>query len=127
MGVEKVLRRSLVTAAVLAGVALIIAASLGYVLVGVGVVIGLGLGALNALGMRRMVNRAAAIGLATKRAMAGASLSRLGVITAAVFVLLLVNRDVAFGALGGIVLFQIAILVNSSRVLLSQMRREAGM
>lgn len=127
MGVEKVLRRTLVTAAALAGVALVVAASLGYVLVGVGIVAGLGLGVLNALGMRRMVNRAAAIGLATKRAMAGASLSRLGVITAAVFVLLLVNRDVAFGALGGIVLFQIAILVNSSRVLLSQMRREAGL
>lgn len=106
---------------------MVVASVLGYVLVGVGVVLGLGLGVVNAFGMRRMVNRAAAVGVATKRAMAGASLSRLGVITAAVFMLLLVNHRLAFGALGGIVAFQVAILANSSRILLTQMRREAGL
>lgn len=115
----------MITAAAVAVVAIAVAAIVGYILVGLGVAVGLSLGVVNALGMRRMVNRMAAIGSANKRAVAGASLSRLGVITAVVFLLLLINHDVAFGALGGLVVFQGAILANSSRILMSQIRREA--
>lgn len=98
----------------------------GYPLVGAGVAAGVVLGAVNALGIRRMTGRAVATE-ATKRAMAGASMTRLGLITGGVFVLLLVDRHAGFGSLVGLALFQAVLLVNSAKVLLRQLRREAGL
>jgi len=127
MGVVRVMRRTLVSAGVLAAACLALALALGYPAVGAGAVVGLFLGAGNAYGMRRMVGRAAATGETSKRALAGASISRLGVVTAGVFILFLIDQHAGLGSLVGLALFQMSILANSSRVLLRQLRREAGL
>jgi hypothetical protein len=125
--VERVVRRTLIVAGSLAVAGLVGCSLLGYPLAGAGMVAGLAMGAFNALGMRRMVGRAAATGEASKRALAGASMSRLGVVTAGVFILFLVSKTAGLGSLGGLALFQMALLANSSRVLLRQLRRGIGL
>lgn len=126
LGVVRVMRRTLVAAGALAVAALVAGVVLGYPVVGAGVVAGLALGSLNGLGMRRMVGNAVATE-ASKRAMAGASISRLGLITAGVFILFLVDQRAGLGSLVGLALFQMVILANSARILLRQLRREAGL
>ncbi|MGH9064902.1 MAG: hypothetical protein ACRDZQ_14905 [Acidimicrobiales bacterium] len=128
MGVARVFRKTMMTAGVLGGLGLAAGAVLGYPLIGLGVVVGVGLGVVNAFGMRRMVTRAAATGEAvSKGAIAGASISRLGVVTVCVFVLLFLDQPVGVGSLAGLVLFQVALLANCSRIILRQLRREAGL
>lgn len=126
LAVDKVMRRTLGGAAALAVGGVVVGAVIGYPMFGVGVAVGLTLGVINVIGMRRMVNRLAADGVPSKRATAGASLSRLGVVTLAVFVLAFLDKQVAFGALGGLVVFQAVFLANSSRILMAQIRRDAG-
>lgn len=110
-------------AAGMAVVAIIAGFVFGYGLVGLGVAIGLLLGASNAVGMRRMASAIAAAGGA-KRPAAMSSLRRLGLITAVVFGLIIFNRDLGMGAIVGVGLFQFTLLVSSSRVMLQALRDE---
>ncbi|MCL2395702.1 MAG: hypothetical protein FWC87_13580 [Acidimicrobiaceae bacterium] len=110
-------------AAGMAVVAVIVGFVFGYALTGLGVAIGLLLGASNAVGMRRMANAIAAAGGA-KRPAAMSSLRRLALITAVVFGLVAVKRDLGLGAIVGLGLFQFTLLVSSSRVMLQALRDE---
>jgi hypothetical protein len=95
----------------------------GYALIGLGVAIGLLLGAGNALGMRHMAATIAAAGGA-KRPAALSSLRRLALITVVVFGLVFLKRDLGVGAIVGLGLFQFALLISSSRVMLQALREE---
>jgi hypothetical protein len=95
----------------------------GYALIGLGVAIGLGLGALNAAGLRKRV-AAIAIAGGAKRPAAMSSVRRLVVVTIVVFSLVLADRDMGIGAVVGLGMFQFALLVSSSRVMLQALRNE---
>jgi hypothetical protein len=107
----------------MAAVAIIVGFAFGYALTGLGVAVGLMLGAGNAVGMRRMANAIAAAGGA-KRPAAMSSLRRLALITAVVFAMVAINRDLGIGAIVGLGLFQFTLLVSSSRVMLQALRDE---
>lgn len=122
-GIRTLLLSALGAAAGMAAVAVIVGFVFGYGLVGLGVAVGLLLGAANAVGMRRMANAIAAAGGA-KRPAAMSSLRRLALITAVVFGLVAVNRDMGLGAIVGLGLFQFTLLISSSRVMLQALRDE---
>lgn len=122
-GIRTLLLSALGAAAGLAAVAIIVGFAFGYGLIGLGVAAGLLLGASNAVGMRRMANAIAAAGGA-KRPAAMSSLRRLALITAAVFGLVVLKRDLGLGAIVGLGLFQFTLLVSSSRVMLQALREE---
>jgi hypothetical protein len=132
VGVGKVVRRTLVSSALLGAGGLAVAASLGYLLVGIGVLVGVALGVVNIVGMARTVNRAVSWASATgnktsKRSLAGSTLSRLGVITAVVCLLLVYLDRVGLGCIVGLILFQMSMLASSCKVVFAQLRREAGL
>jgi hypothetical protein len=107
----------------MAVLAIVAGAIFGYFLLGLGVAVGLGLGAGNAIGMRQMAARIAAAGGA-KRPAAMSSIRRLGLITAAVFAFILLDRQLGLGTMVGLGLFQFVLLVSSSRVMLQALREE---
>lgn len=107
----------------MAVIAVITGLIFGYALIGLGVAIGLFLGVGNAMGMRHMASTIAAAGGA-KRPAAMSSLRRLALVTFVVFALVLLKRDLGIGALVGLGLFQFALLISSSRVMLQALREE---
>lgn len=108
-------------AAGLAVVAVVVGFVFGYALVGLGVAAGLILGAVNAIGMRHMAFAVANAGGA-KRPAAMSSMRRLAFITLVVVALLLLKRDLGLGAIVGVGVFQFALIVSSSRVMLQALR-----
>lgn len=122
-GIRTLLLSALGAAAGMAVVAIVVGFVFGYGLVGLGLAVGLLLGAGNAVGMRRMANAIAAAGGA-KRPAAMSSLRRLALITAVVFGLVALNRDMGLGAIVGLGLFQFTLLISSSRVMLQALRDE---
>lgn len=110
-------------AAGMAVVAVVVGAVFGYFLIGAGVALGLLLGSANAVGMRRMAAAIAASG-GRKRPAAMSSLRRLALITAVVFGLVFVERSLGVGVLVGLGLFQLVLLLSSSRVMLQALREE---
>jgi hypothetical protein len=115
--IRRIFRSALGGAIGLAVVGLGVCTALGHPLIGVGVAAGLALGALNAWGIRGMASRIADAG-GGKRPAVVSSLRRLGLITVAVFGLVLLDRDTGFAAVGGLAAFQLLLLVCCSRVLL---------
>lgn len=103
---------------------LILCASIGYPLAGVGVVLGLGLGALNTLSMRSMVGRAEPG--SPKRQVVGSSLRRLALVTVAVFALLVLQRQIGFGALFGLLVFQMVVMSSFFGAVIRQLKVQAG-
>jgi hypothetical protein len=124
-GIRTLLLSALGAAAGLAVVAIIVGFIFGYALIGVGVAVGLLLGASNAVGMRRMANAIAAAGGA-RRPAAMSSLRRLALITAVVFGMVALDRDLGLGAIVGLGLFQFTLLITSSRVMLQALRDEGN-
>lgn len=122
-GIRTLLLSALGAAAGMAAVAIAAGFAFGYGLIGLGVAVGLLLGASNAIGMRRMASAIAAAGGA-KRPAAMSSLRRLAFITAVVFGLVALNRDLGMGAIVGLGLFQFTLLLSSSRVMLHALREE---
>lgn len=119
--IAKIFRVAVVGAAGVAVVALVAAALLGQPLLGVGLAIGLVLGAANSLGMRGMASRVASIG-GGKRPAVTSSLRRLGLVTAVVLGILLLSKPTGLATVVGLGLFQFVMLVGSSRVLLRALR-----
>jgi hypothetical protein len=107
----------------MAVVAVIVGFVFGYALIGLGVALGLLLGAANAIGMRTMAANIAIAG-GQKRPAVVSSLRRLGGITLIVFALILAKRDLGVGSLVGLGLFQFSLLISSSRVMLQALRNE---
>jgi hypothetical protein len=95
----------------------------GYALIGLGVAIGLGLGVVNAIGLRKRV-AAIAIAGGAKRPAAMSSVRRLAFVTVVVFALVLANKQLGIGAVLGLGMFQFALLISSSRVMLQALRNE---
>jgi hypothetical protein len=95
----------------------------GYALMGLGVAIGLALGVTNAIGLRKRV-AAIAIAGGAKRPAAMSSVRRLAVVTVVIFALVIANRNLGIGAVLGLGMFQFALLISSSRVMLQALRAE---
>lgn len=111
-----VARRTVTGALVLGAAALVAAVSFGYVLVGVGACIGLGLGTLNFRLAGTSVARVQASGTEhTTRALGANTLGRLGLLTAIAFGLAFVNRGLGFGVIGGLAAFQVLLIFNVAR------------
>ena len=112
--VGRALRRTRILAAGLAAAGLVIACLLGEPLAGIGIVIGAGLGAFSTRWMDASVARLESLGSkgpkAARRPLAMRTLARLGVLTACVVLMLIFVTPMGLGALGGLVLYQIAFL-----------------
>jgi hypothetical protein len=116
----RALRRTRIASIVLGVVALGVAAAVGYPSVGLGVVVGLGLGAMNT----RWADTSVAhlkdtVGAkAARRPLALRTLGRLAVSTVLVLGLLILATPMGFGALGGLVLYQAAFLSSMLRAVM---------
>lgn len=127
VGVERIVRRTLVSAggAVIAAAALAVA--VGYPLVAPGLVLGLALAVLN-----HRVFQSSALryidpeGSVRRKPFTGSVVARLGVCTAAAVALLVWVRPMGFGVIAGLALFQAAMLVNAIVALVHYQRTEIG-
>jgi hypothetical protein len=110
--VGRALRRTRIIAAVAGIAGLVIATLLGEGLAGIGIVIGVVFGALSTQWMDSSVSRLEHVGDAktTRRPLALRTLARLGLVTICVIALLVFVTPMGFGALGGLVVYQLAFL-----------------
>ena len=119
LGVERIVRRTLVAAAV--------AIVAGYPLAAPGILLGLALAVLN-----HRVFQASAMryidpeGTVRRKPFTGSVLARLGVCTAIAVVLVVWVRAMGFGVIAGLALFQAAMLVNAMVALVHYQRTEIG-
>ncbi len=103
------------------------AIGLGYPLVAPGLAIGLVL----AIGNHRMFQASALRfitpeGTVRRKPFAGATLVRLGIATAVAVLALVFVRPMGWGVIGGLAMFQAALIVNALVSLLAYQRRQAG-
>ena len=125
--IAKVLRQTYVFAAGIALVALVVSGVLGNILVGLGVVIGLVLGAFNGRGARRSIASFAAKGeQARRQTFVFSGMARLAVVTAIAIAMLLLARSLAWGALAGLAIFQLGMLANASRLMLRTLQEQSS-
>jgi hypothetical protein len=114
--VPEVSRRTVSMALVVGVAALVAAVSFGHVLVGVGTCIGLSLGTLNFRMIGNSVARVSASGAENKRRpLAMNTLGRMAIVTVVAIGLLLVNKGLGFGVLGGLAAFQVILISNVAR------------
>jgi hypothetical protein len=114
--ISEVARRTISMALVVGVAVLVAAASFGYVLVGLGACIGLGLGALNFRLIGNSVAKVAASDVENKRRpLAMNTLGRMGVITVVALGLTFLNRGLGFGVLGGLAVFQFILIIQTAR------------
>ncbi|MGH3328034.1 MAG: hypothetical protein ACRDPT_09635 [Streptomycetales bacterium] len=122
-GVTRNYRRVLIIAPVLGGIGLVVSAVLGHVDVGILLCVGLALGFLNT----RMVLSAAAKfssdGDHAKRPLVLSALRRLAVITAVALLVAVAFRPEGVAVLGGLALYQLLLLGNTSGALLREVRK----
>ncbi len=118
-----VLRRSYVVAGAVGAVGLILTSVLGYALVGLGLIAGLALGAVNSRMARTSMARyvAGAAG-PQKSVFMASSLVRLGAITAVAIVVIVVARQIGWGMVFGLALFQFVVLASTARTMLKSLR-----
>lgn len=120
-----VLRRSYIVAAAIGAGGLILTSLLGFPLVGLGLIAGLALGAVN--GRMQRVSMARYVGDAgpQKSVFMASSLVRLGAITGVAIVVIVFARQVGWGMVFGLALFQFVVLASTARTLLKSMRSSA--
>ena len=106
--------RLLVISAAITAVAVLLAALAGHVMVGVFFGLGLLLGLLNALLVRRSVASITARDHPLKRSMALNSASRLAIITVLALIIAFVFRPDGLGAMFGLALFQVLLVVTTA-------------
>ncbi len=112
----EVSRRTVASSLVVGVAALVAAFSFGHLLIGVGACIGLGLGILNFRMIGQSVDKVTAMDVDNpKRPLAVNTLGRMGIITVVAFGLLLINKSLGFGVLGGLAAFQIILIANVAR------------
>jgi hypothetical protein len=103
----EVSRRTLGATLVFGAAALVAAFSFGYLLVGVGACIGLGMGTLNFRLIGVSVDKVTAMDVDDpKRPLAVNTLGRMGVITVIALGLTFLSKPLGFGVLGGLAAFQ---------------------
>ncbi len=127
LGVERIVRRTLVGAAT-AGTLLAVAAIVfGYPLVAPGILVGLALALLN-----HRVFQASALryidpeGSIRRKPFTGSVLARLGACTAVAVALLVWAPPMGFGVIAGLAVFQASMLVNAIVALVRYQRAEIG-
>jgi len=114
--IGEVSRRTVAASLLVGAVALVAAFSFGYLWVGVGACIGLALGTVNYRLAGASVDKVAATGTDNpKRPLAANTLGRLGIVTVIALGLTFLNKQLGFGVLGGLAVFQFLLIVNVAR------------
>jgi hypothetical protein len=120
----KVLRRTIVSALIVGGGAIIVALFVSSPLAAVGMVIGLGMAIVNLrfldAGVAKVQTKGETNKKVLRRAMGTKSVTRLGVITVIAIGLLFLNGALGIGTVIGLVIFQVLFVANVGRVLVSQ-------
>lgn len=122
-GVTRGYRRVLIVAAALGLAGLIVTVLLGHYKIGLTLCVGIGLGFVNA---RLMVGAAARFSRtenSAKRPIIFGSLQRLGAITAVALLVAYAFRPDGIATLGGLALFHVLLLGNTSSSLIGELRR----
>jgi hypothetical protein len=120
----KVLRRTVVSALIAGGGAIIVTLFLSEPLAAVGIVIGLGMAVLNFrfldAGVAKIQTKGQTDRKVLRRALGTKTVTRLGVITLIAVGLLFLNGPLGIGSVVGLVIFQILFVLNVGRVIVSQ-------
>jgi hypothetical protein len=120
----KVLRRTVISALIVGGGAIVITLFLAAPLAAVGIVIGLGLAIVNLrfldAGVAKLQSRGETNRKVLRRAMGTKSVTRLSVITVIAIGLLFLNGPLGIGTVIGLVIFQMLFVVNVGRILVTQ-------
>jgi hypothetical protein len=119
----RLLRRSALTGLVVGTVGLVVAATFGHALAGLGICIGLGVGLLNIRYVTRSVVELVEVKPERpRRILAGRSLGRLGITTIVVIGICLLSTSVGIGTFGGIALYYLVLVANVIIILLRPVR-----
>jgi hypothetical protein len=111
--ISTVARRTVLAAMVVGGLALALGVVAGYALAGLGICLGLGVGLANfRLVSRATVKAAASERPDKRRPLAVNALGRLGLISVVALAITYFVRQLGFGILVGLALFQFALLAN---------------
>ena len=114
--IGEVSRRTVAASLLVGAIALVAAFSFGYLWVGVGACIGLALGTVNYRLAGASVDKVAATGTDNpKRPLAANTLGRLGIVTVIALGLTFLNKQLGFGVLGGLAVFQFLLIFNVAR------------
>jgi hypothetical protein len=120
----KVLRRTVVSALIAGGGAVIVALLLASPWAALGIVIGLGLALMNLrfldAGVAKVQTDGETDRKKLRRSLGTKSITRLGVITVIAIGLMLLDGPLGIGAVVGLVIFQMLFVVNVGRVVVSQ-------
>jgi hypothetical protein len=120
----KVLRRTVVSAILVGGVAVVVTALLGSLWGALGLIIGLGMAIVNLrfldAGIAKLKPEGEVNNKVLRRAMGTKSVTRLGIITVVAIGLLLLNGALGIGAVAGLVIFQLLFVLNVGRIVMSQ-------
>ncbi|HEX3979629.1 MAG TPA: hypothetical protein VGL48_19570 [Acidimicrobiales bacterium] len=120
----KVLRRTVVSALIAGGGAIVVTLFLSEPLAAVGIVLGLGMAVLNFrfldAGVAKLQTKGETDRKVLRRAMGTKTVTRLGVITVIAVGLLFLNGPLGIGSVVGLVIFQIFFVLNVGRVVVSQ-------
>lgn len=121
--IDKIMRRTLVASGIVAAFALAAAFEFGHPLIGAGVLIGLGLGLANSRAFQvsaaRLITPA---GTLARRPFAASVLGRLALVTLVAFGLLVLERQLGWGAIIGLSLFQLLMVTYAARAMLRYAR-----
>lgn len=127
LGVERIVRRTLVSAVAACVVVAAGAIGLGAPLVAPGLVIGLGLAVLNHRVFQSTAMRfATPEGTMRRTPFAGSVFLRLAACTAVALLLLVFVRPIGWGVIAALAIFQAAMLVNAIVALIGYQRSEGG-
>ena len=123
---NKVLRRTILSALIVGAVAVIITAFLGSLWGALGLIIGLALAIVNlrfldaGIAKLKPEGEVSVSNKVLRRAMGTKSVTRLGIITVICIGLLVLNGALGIGAVAGLVIFQLLFVVNVGRIVMSQ-------
>jgi hypothetical protein len=123
---NKVLRRTILSALIVGAVAIVLIAFLGSLWGALGLIIGLGLAIVNlrfldsGIAKLQPEGEISVSNKVLRRAMGTKSVTRLGIITVICIGLLLINGPLGIGAVAGLVIFQLLFVVNVGRIVMSQ-------
>lgn len=125
--VDAVVRRTLRSCVVVAAIGIVAAIEFGRPLVAPGIVIGMTLALVNhRLFQMSALRYTTSEGAISRRPFAGATLARLGGSTAVALVLVVFVRPMGWGVIGGLVAFQLILMVNAMVALLNYQRRQGS-
>jgi hypothetical protein len=112
--VDLIVRRTIASCVVLAVVAVLASIVLGQPLAGMGVLLGLAAATINhRLFQVSTVKYSSSDGHIARKPYAGSVAGRLGAITVIAFALLFFVRPMGFGMIGGLVAFQVLLMMNA--------------